>query len=346
MNAPTKGPRSLRAPAAALLGLSVVVGIGLLVWVIRASTTPGQATAETPANGAALTTAPAGADARIDALVKSIEDLRRNQEWAKAEAILTEAIAANASRQDLHVMLAEVQVGRQDFTAAYASYERALASGPRDPDLEFAAGTAASAAGKPERAAEHYLAAQAARPDNWQTALYLAQVQLKLNQLPEAKKNLLVAVRLRDDLAIGWGTLAEIALRENASSMALQHVQKARALEPEVIHWRIIEGRALKREARPEEALQLFIGLDDAQLLEPGVMGLMGECYGLLKRPGDAATIFSRVADRFGDRGELALQAAQWWERAGDNAKALAYAQRAEYLKIDGAAEMVERLSR
>jgi hypothetical protein len=70
----------------------------------------------------------------------------------------------------------------------------------------------------------------------------------------------------------------------------------------------------------------------------------MGECYGLLRKPADAASLYASMSDRFGDRGELALEAAQWYERAGDKSNAKKYAERASFLSVAGATELLDRL--
>lgn len=328
-----------------ILVLLCLLGAGLMLWFAAAK--PGPATpgsADVPR--AAITpdgTAPApGADATatIDNVLNATENLKREGKFAEADALLRECIRRHADEQALYVQHAQVLTSLRKAPDAYDAYVKALATGPRDADLEMAAGTAANAAGKPDRAAEHYAAAQSKNPGDWQAPLYLAQVQIKLKQTAEAKKNLLLSSHLKPDVAITWGTLAQLALDDNASNLALEHVAKARALEPDATLWRLIEGRALKRVGKPEEALLLLVGLDDTAKLEPGVLPLMGECYGLLRRPVDAARLYATFADRLGDRADLAYEAALWFERAKLPDEARTYARRALYLGNQDAARL------
>ncbi|HYF13603.1 MAG TPA: tetratricopeptide repeat protein [Phycisphaerales bacterium] len=288
--------------------------------------------------------APGPKGVSVDDAVDAVKKLVANSDWPRAEALLRESIALFPEEQALRVLMAQVHTAQARDAEAYEQYEKALAIGPREGELEFAAGTSANAAGKPERAAEHYAAAQAQLRTDWKPPLYLAQVQMKLGRYDEAKKNLLMAVHLKQDLAIAWGSLAEVALRENAAETALRHVQHARLIEPESVVWRLVEARALKRLAKPNEALALFVGLSDEQKLEPGVLRLMGECLGMMQRPDEAAILYTRFADKLPERGDLAYEAALWLERAGDKARAKQYAERAKFLNVDGAAELLARV--
>lgn len=284
-------------------------------------------------------------DSRLDEVLNAVLRLKTDREWGQAKAVLDEALATWPQDQQLHVQLAEVAIAQQNPAQAHASYERALAIGPRTAEVEFAAGTAASAAGKLERAIEHFAAAQAAKPNDHLAPLFLAQVQLKLGELSEAKKNLLLSATLKPDVAITWGTLAEIALRENVVSLAVQHARRARDIEPESPLWRLLEARALKRDNKPSQALALFEGLAATDLLDPPIVQLLSECYGLAGRPKDAAIMFEKLVEADTTRGDLTLQTAQWWERAGDLPKAISWAQRAKFLLVEGAAEMHARLT-
>ncbi len=332
----------------AMLLLVVIIG-GVVAYAVMGART---AVSKLPANSPATTgtgatapntsaatgeqTAPTSANTapsdKIDAILNAVLPLRNAQEWGKCEAILQEGIRQYPEEQVLYLQLAEIYGIQSRSAESYAMFVKALAIGPREAEIELAAGTVANAAGKLDRAVEHYQAAQAARKNDWQPSLFLAQVQMKQGEFEAAKKNLLLAAGAKPDLAVAWGSLAEVLLRQNAVGPALQNIAKARELEPENLSWRLIEARALKRDGKPEAALQLLIGLDDAVKLEQGVLPIMGECFGLLKRPADAAAQYARVSDRFADKAEIALEAARWYERAGDNANAITYAKRAEYL--------------
>ncbi len=121
-------------------------------------------------------------------------------------------------------------------------------------------------------------------------------------------------------------------------------VAEARRLQPDYLTWRLVEARARKRKGQAQEALDLLKDLPDAQKLEPGVMPLMDECFGMLRKPADAAATFATLANQFPLRGDLALDTALWYERAGDKANDKLFAERAKMLAVAGAEDVLSRL--
>ncbi len=200
--------------------------------------------------------------------------------------ILKQACIEHPTEQRLFIEYAEILGVLKRPEEAYANYSKAIGIGPRTAALELAAGTTANmATGLSNNLAEaekHYAAAQAMDRADWKAPLFLAQIQIKIGtpeKIEEAKKNLLIAAKLQPDMATPWGTLADLALRENKPEIALQHIARARELEPQVTLWRVVQARALKRQNKPEDAIKLLVGLDDAQIREPGVLTTMAECF-------------------------------------------------------------------
>lgn len=302
----------------------------------------------------ALRPAPAPVDAgevrassaSLDEILNAAATLKRDGAFNKAETLLREAISRHVAEQRLYVEYAEVLVATRREKEAYEQYEKALAAADGTHAIHLAAGSVASMIGRLDRAAEHFAAAQQADKTDWRAPLFLAQVQIKLSQNAEAMKNLMLAVNLKPDAAIAWGSLAELELRDNKLPLAVQHVAKARELEPASTVWRVLEARILKRENKPDEALALLAGLDAAQRLEPGVLATMAECLGMLSRPRDAAKLYAEASQAQPLRGDLAMQAAQWHERAGDKAAALVFAKRAADAGEEHAADLVAKLEK
>lgn len=337
-----------RIVAAILLVGLLLTGIALFVAAMRQAG-PGKAagtpTPTAPSNNSTSAPAIRPADAAaIDAILNSANEYLKTEQAEKADAILAAAVLQHPGEQRLYILHAEALATLKRLDAAYDAYVRALAIGPRDGETEFAAGTLASMIGKLDRAAEHYQAAQTAMKNDPRPPLYLAQVQLKLHQAEEAKASLAIAGKLDPESAIVWGTLAQVALDENRPNLAQQHAAKARELEPRVTMWRLLEARALRRQNKPEEALAILTPLDDIEKREKPVLSLLGECFGLLNRPADAAAAYAKAAEFDPSDGQLSLDTALWFERAGDKTTALKYAERAAMLSTDGAAAMVERL--
>lgn len=331
-----------------IFALVVAVGAALAVvffWTGRNQTPKTAPAATTPTSPATPQNANQDS-AKAAEVLAAAEKLLAQGESGKAESILKAAAVSFPSDQGVVVALAELLVANRRLDEAYEAYERALAIGPRDATLEFAAGTVATMLDKTDRAIEHYSAAQAADKADPRFPLYLAQVQAKANLVTEAKANLLIAGKLDPDNAVVWGTLADLSLREGQVSLALQHIAKARTLQPTVVVWRIIEARAMKRDNRPEDALGVLIGLTPTERLEPGVLSTMSECYGFLGRPADAAKLYEEAVKAEPMDGELTLEWALWLERAGQKEEALVRAERAKLLLAKGADEVVERLKK
>lgn len=327
------------------LGVLILVATGLVAMVMYLSKgaagpsagTPGSATAPHAGDTAAI-------KERIDGYLAAAKNVAP-ADPGKAEAILREAISAYPDSQPLHLAHAELLLAQHKPAEAYGSYEKAIAIGPRDAKLDFMAGTVAEMAGKPERALEHFAAAKQADPGNWEIPLHMAQVQMKLNQNTDAKANLLMAGKLQPEKAIVWGMLGELYLREGSDAIALEQVKKARQIEPGTVAWRLIEARALKRLNRVDEALALLVGLQPTDKYSPGVLQLMGECYGLLSMPGEAADLYKGASDADAANGKIAFDAAVWLEKAGRKDEAVEYAKRAAMTGTPNADKLQQRLS-
>lgn len=325
-----------------------VLGLGLAVALVGAASVLIVLAVRQKAGGPARANGSTGSRAAesIRAALDSAGVYQTQNDLPKAESVLWAAVQQWPTDQELRLALGEVLVARGEHAAAYEQYEKALAIGPRDATIEFSAGTLASMAGMPERAVEHYAMAQTADPTEPQIPLYLGQVQLRLGQVEEAKASLLRAANLDPDSAVAWGTLADVQLRENNVSLALQLIAKARALQPTVPTWRLIEARALKRDNQPERAVGTLLGVPPGERRDPAYLRLLAECYGMLERPGDAAAQYREASDALPSDAELAYEAARWLDLAGDRSAALGYAQRSADAGKPEAAALVERLSK
>lgn len=346
-NATLHGRRGYVLQTAAFLLLCLLVAFmvyaALNAWKSAQPSTFPSRSAPAPSAAKAISSADI---AKLDTVLNTIESLRNQGENAKAEAILKQAIAEHADEQRLYIQYAEVLTAQKKLPAAYDQYVKALAVGPRDAGLELAAGTLASMTNQLEHAVEHYSAAQTANKTDYRAPLFLAQVLLKLDRVDEAKKNLLLAAELKPEAAVAWGTLADLAMRENKPSVALNYIARARELEPNVTTWRVVHARALKRQGESEQALQLLIGLNEAQKREKGVMPLIAECLGALSRPMDAAEMYAAASTSEPSRGDWAMEAALWYERAKEPKRGVPFAERAADLKVEGAKALAARLGK
>lgn len=300
---------------------SLMAGLGTF-WIIKLAVTGAKPAAATAAGGGAAAASGKPTPEALEAILKSAEQYVREGQPGKAEAILRESVDQYPTEPTLLISYGELLVSQQRAPEAYPLYDRAIQAGANDAATVFKAGTVANMAGWPEKAVEHYNAAQTADPSNPDIPLFLGQIQLKLDQVEPAKASLLRSAKIDENRAVTWGTLAEIALREGKNSIALQHIAKARQIEPRVTLWRLVEARALKRTAKPDEALALLTPLDDSEKQEPAVARVIAECYGMLNKPIEAADALETSRKAHTDDAALTLETAIAFERAGDKVRA------------------------
>lgn len=344
-----------------VLGAAVLVIGGL---ALRSAMSPPSAAS---AGEKPLTTASAKA---IEAALESAAKYQRDGQFEQSSTILSKLVETNPQDPAIRRAYAQTLMGMKKYTPAYEQYEAALALQPpgtmqriaagkdeQAAQLHFEAGTCASAAGMLDRSIEHYSMAQTAAPGEAKYPLYLAMVQIKRagGTDPEtesaAMASLLRAAKLNPDLAEAWGTLAELELRRDQPGLAAQHIENARKLQPAVAKWRLVEARILNRKGEAERAATLLLALDPSQRNQPAILTVLGESYGLMRKPAEAAKLY---ADAFaasgasnGDAGpnaEYAYQAALWHERAGDKGNAAKFATSASMLGHADAKDLSVRL--
>jgi tetratricopeptide (TPR) repeat protein len=344
-----RGSSSSRAGSARLVG--VLLGIGALLaasvagyalWTLTQSPTS-QAAADTgnaddPENqGIAETES-------IEEILGAVQIYVRNQQYPQATTVLEHAVGQYPSDQELRFALGDLYMFQKQYADAYAQFVAGIEIGPGSATGEFTAGTLANMLDRTELAEAHYSASMRLDPTNPDTPMYLAAIEMKLNRLDDAKRNLALAGRLAPERARIFAMRSEIAMRENHAVIALEQIRKARAIEPRVLGWILQEARVLKRNGDAEGAISLLVSLPEEQLTEPEIAYLLAESYGMLGRPGDAASRLMDVATVHPEDAKLAFEVALWLERAGERASAIEWAQKAEGLGNTRARAWIESL--
>ncbi len=327
-----------RRPSGVLSGgiiVALMVMLGGIVWVWKSSPAPASAARD----GASV------ASVAASETVASAREMMASGQWSRAENLLIPAAVKYPEDQAVRIARAECLAALKRYAESYTQYEKALAIGPRDASIEFGAGVAARESGNLERALEHLSMAQTADPQNPDFAVALAQTQRKTGSIEACKANLLRAAHLDPDNAFIWGTLADIALSENNTGVSLQHVSKARTLQPDSTEWRLIEARAHKRRGEPDKALRVLGAIEARQRKEPAVARLISECYGMQGHPADAATIMGEAFLASPMDGSLAYDAAVAFERAGNREKAVEYARYSKALGNESAVKLLAKLA-
>lgn len=337
--------RSLGPIAAVVVLVLAVVGVGWLVLgMVRGTPSSSSAAANNARDSARA----------VEAGLESAAAYSQQGRFGEASAILSKLVEQSPDNQAVRFSYAQSLVGEKKFAAAYAQYEAAFAletaggsgiSGPTVTPAQarthFEAGTCANQAGLAVQAAEHYHLAQVGDPTEARYPLYLAMIQIKLGDDDAATASLVRAANLNPELAEAWGTLAELALKKNAINLAAQHLANAERMQPDVARWRHVRARILNRQGEPEKAATLLLALPPAARRERDIMTTLAQTYGLLKRPGDAARLYADAAKDTPDDAELYFQAATWFERAGDSAKAAEHAKVGALLGHEGCRELL-----
>ncbi|MBX3384968.1 MAG: hypothetical protein KF768_00190 [Phycisphaeraceae bacterium] len=316
--------------AAALIALVVV--LAALTWGLASALRSDQG--ENRAN--VRTSDMSGAAHAVEAGLAAAAEHLRTGRFAEASAIL--AKLTEDAPFDSRVRLAHAQalIGLGEHARAYDQYlaaitveqEGAAAStggivqsitnNPALAQLHGEAGTCALKAGFVDRAIEHYAAAQLADSTNPRFPLFLAMAQIRAGEDGAAMASLVRVTLLQPDAAEAWGTMAELELRKNRVDLAAQHLDRALALQPDQLKWRLVQGRIFNRKGEPERTVALLSALGPEALKNRAALRLMGESYGLLGRPADAAALYERAAQAEPTDADLWYQAALWHERAGD----------------------------
>ncbi len=309
------------------LGIAALIGAGFAGWTLyRVVQSPApQKSAEPTGPGVASMET-------IEAVLATVKRLRDEGQPSAAESVLSGAVRQYPADQDLRLAFVDLLMVQRRWSDAYDQSLAAIQIGQVPAPVEFTAGTLANMTNRPALAAAHYANAMRLDPNNPDYPVYLASVQLKLNETQDAKASLAIAARLAPDRAQIYGMLAQIALSENKLGIAGQQIVKARQIQPAEPAWVLMEARIRKREGDTERALDLLHTLPRQELDMPGTLALLAECYGFLGRPGEAVSRYLDAAERQPTNPELAFEAAQWLERAGERAEAVRWARRAEEL--------------
>jgi Tfp pilus assembly protein PilF len=359
-------------------GLLAVVGLLAAVLVVGGVFVV-KALVAAPSSAGATTKGGANRDnvKAIEAGLEAAASYQREKKYAEAAAILEKLSEQSPTDRAVRVAYAQALIGLKKPALAYKQYEAAIAlgdggtsdvgaageskekmlerhaaamkrvAGKRDPALaalHFEAGTCANEAEIPDRAEEHYWMAQVLDPGEARYPLYLAMMHIKKGDDEAASADLARSVKINPDLAEAWGTMAELELKKNQGNLAAQNIEKARKLQPEVTRWRIVQARVFNRLGDADKAAAMLEALPVGQR-DKMVLGVLAESYGMLQQPRRAAEMYEAAAKAAPTDAELAAAAAQWWHRAGDDAKALQWAKVAAMMGNEEGKELVQTIT-
>ena len=266
-----------------------------------------------------------------------------NQEMEQAEKILAAAGEQFPAEQQVFLLWGETLALLEKIPESLGAYEHAIALGPDHAEYRHVAGTIAAQLGRLEDADAHYAMAQRLNPNNPKHPLYRAQIQRKLGDIDGARANLVASTNLDPTIAVAWAGLAGLALDENRSQVALSHIRKARELEPLTLAWRVVEAKALRRMGRPEDAANLLLSLETAQITaDKGAVAEVVLSLGLLGKHADAAELYVLAVESHPGDVDVLFEAATWLDRAGETGRALEFAAIAARMGHAGAQRLID----
>ena len=309
------------------IGALLAAGVaGYAIWTLAQAptTTPIQLDPNDPDSGKIAQTD------SIEEILGAVQVYVRNKQYAQATTIMEHAAGQYSSDQEIRFALGDLYMMQNMHAQAYDQYLAGIEIGPDSANAEFTAGTLANMLDRFELAEAHYSAAMRMDPTNPDTPIYLSAIQINLNRLDDAKVNLALAARLAPDRARVYAMRSEIAMRENKPGIALEQIRKARAIEPRMVAWIVQEAKVLKRDSKAQESVELLLALPQEQLEDPEIVYLIAECFGLLGRPGDAASRMMDLSNLNPQDAKIAFDTAVWLERAGDRNAAIEWAMKAQ----------------
>ncbi len=280
----------------------------------------------------------------IEEILGAVQVYVQNKQYPQATTVLEHAAAQYPNDQELQFALGDLYMLQNLHEQAYRQYVLGIEIGPSSAVAEFTAGTLANMLDQLELAEMHYNESMRLDPKNPDTPIFLAAIQIKMNQLVNAKINLALAGKMSPDRAKIYVMRSEIAMRENNMVIALEQIRRAIDLEPTEVAWILQEARVLKRSGNAEQALNQLASLPQEYVDLPETAFVMAECYGMLGRPGDAASRLMDVAQKYPRDSKLAFEVALWLERTGERADAIEWAKKAIALGNERAGGWIESL--
>jgi tetratricopeptide (TPR) repeat protein len=335
MSSPAGSSRNLLL---GLVALSIVVLIGVAVWAImgpkQRPIAPAVVNPQIP-GAPSTTTEISAADAKLaEQITDEIEPLLASKQFDQVARLAQAAIDRFPQHQRAHLLAAQAAIGLKNNAKAYDHLKAALAIGPENAEIQTMAGTMASQVRLDAQAIEHFTRATLLAPDNPTPFMLLGAMYMRepatASPTPgteasgetKALLNFRKASMLDPALATPYAAMAEISLRQNNLTGAMTHIQKARELEPDRVAWRQLEARILKRDNRPQKAIDLLINLPPADRYSDSILPLLADSHAMLRRFEQAAKLYEEAAQFAPQRSaEYLQQAKQFRERVGKPAE-------------------------
>lgn len=304
----------------ASLGIVAVAAVG--VFLATRPTTPAGAKTGGPATWDAETR-------RYVAEQHALAEQHANRgRVLEAQSVLSQLVGRYPADHAGHAMLGKMHMALDQWAPAYKALTRSLELEPKQPEVEFAAGTVAELLDQDAEALGHYKRAAELDARDSRFPLRVANAALKVKAHDDARLYALRALEMDDTISQGYAILAEVAARRNEIDSALDRYDKAlartdpRTERSKLVSYTLRKAQLLRRKpgARGrEEALNLLLALPEAKAnTHAHVAEALAQTYLSLNRKREAAEAWAAwCADNPLDA-KAAANAGLCYHRAGD----------------------------
>jgi predicted Zn-dependent protease len=213
---------------------------------------------------------------------------------------------------------AQDDIASAALAAAADAYRRASAASPGDAALAARAAMATDQAGQAGASIDLYRRALELDAASVQLRVFLGFALVREDRIADAERTLSQAAALAPDSPWPLAGLSACAISASDPQRALELAQRARALGPEDLSVRVAESQALRALGRSADALSLMLALEPARRLAPEAAAEIALCHEALGHPADAARAWEELAHSPSGVRHAALEAARWWDIAGD----------------------------
>jgi Flp pilus assembly protein TadD len=296
-----------------------------------------------PTPGAAGTTSTTVSAEAVAAALDAAQTYLARQQLPEAHTIAAELVRKAPRDWRAHDLLARVlfmrgheaesrgehAAAREHRAGAMAAALSAVEVEPESAALHHGAAMMARAAGDDSTALKHFQQASRLEPSNPQYALHEAQLLLAAGRLDDAEAAIRRALAIDDAEPFALATLALIALERNDRDEAIRLIGQARAVDPQSLPLRVQEARIRRRAGQPRQALELLVGLSEAERSKE-VAGLeIAAAYAALGEHVRAAEAAERCFRANPRSWRAAVAAGEARREAGDHAAAKDWCDRA-----------------
>jgi tetratricopeptide (TPR) repeat protein len=172
--------------------------------------------------------------------------------------VFHQMVALNADSAEADMLVGEALDEMKDRFGATREFRSAVLANPKEPNVHFGLGYLLWMQGQTEEAAQQFQAELDNDPEHLQAMLYLADSEIQMNRMEDARPVLEKLVKLNPKSAMGHVDLGSVYAAADRSQDALAEFKRAIALKPDDVnaHWRL--GRLYRSMGKASEATAEF----------------------------------------------------------------------------------------